>query len=250
MSERKSKFGQKQLFNYLSKDFHELVNNKQAMRAATETFLNNLIDELTLGIIFDVHRKHKINAFDLDVDENSEDVDAVDFEYLSHNTKKNQDCVCPNCDRAVAATRFASHLETCMGLGRTSRNASRRAVCNSKDNTTYSGLPSDDDDDVNWGSVKQRKKKKDKNGTKKSRGTPKKNYDQSDSIDSLNVDIEGEDEELTNLRDILRLQDHSNSTSPADSASSSGSSKKKEKSKNKKSNKRERRSPSPNSTLD
>lgn len=41
--------------------------------------------------------------------------------------KKQQDCVCPNCSRTLAAIRFAPHLEKCMGMGRnSSRIASKR----------------------------------------------------------------------------------------------------------------------------
>lgn len=173
MSERKNKFDQKQLFNYLAKDFHDLVSNKQALRAAIDIFFNNLIDELTLGIIFDLHRKYKTNAYSLDVDETSEDAEAGDVEIFSlPNVKKNQECVCPNptCNRTVGPVRFAKHLEQCMGMGRTPRNASRRAVCTSKDGVSYGGVTSDDDDDVDWNSGGQRKKKKDKNGSKKKGG--------------------------------------------------------------------------------
>lgn len=34
----------------------------------------------------------------------------------SANTKKAVDCTCPNCDRPVASSRFAPHLEKCMGI--------------------------------------------------------------------------------------------------------------------------------------
>ncbi|QQP51622.1 SAGA-associated factor 11 -like protein, partial [Caligus rogercresseyi] len=41
--------------------------------------------------------------------------------------KKQPECVCPNCSRNLAASRFAPHLEKCMGMGRnSSRIASRR----------------------------------------------------------------------------------------------------------------------------
>jgi len=41
--------------------------------------------------------------------------------------KKPAECVCPNCQRNMAASRFAPHLEKCMGMGRnSSRLASRR----------------------------------------------------------------------------------------------------------------------------
>ena len=43
-------------------------------------------------------------------------------------TKKQLECVCPNCQRNLAASRFAPHLEKCMGMGRnSSRIASRRS---------------------------------------------------------------------------------------------------------------------------
>lgn len=43
--------------------------------------------------------------------------------------KKQYECICPNCDRNLAASRFAPHLEKCMGMGRnSSRIASRRSV--------------------------------------------------------------------------------------------------------------------------
>lgn len=42
-------------------------------------------------------------------------------------TKRPAECVCPNCQRNMAASRFAPHLEKCMGMGRnSSRLASRR----------------------------------------------------------------------------------------------------------------------------
>ena len=42
-------------------------------------------------------------------------------------TKRPAECICPNCQRNMAASRFAPHLEKCMGMGRnSSRLASRR----------------------------------------------------------------------------------------------------------------------------
>ncbi|CAH0550175.1 unnamed protein product [Brassicogethes aeneus] len=239
----------KQLFNSLAKDFHELVQNKHELKASINNFFYNLVDEMAIGIIFDLHRKYKTNAYELDDSQDEEENKDVDV-FAEHNLKKTQECVCPNCDRAVAAIYFAPHLEKCMGMGRASsrsRNATRRVVANNKDSDggSYSGVASDDDKDVNWNLGDKRRKKKTRNGSKKSKGSTKKNYD-SEPLESLNVDVEGDDDDLTNLRDILHLQDHSNSTSPADSASSSqsSSSKKKDKSKSKKSSKRDKSSPS------
>lgn len=50
------------------KEFHEIVSNKEVLAASTEKFLNNIIDEITLGIIFDLHRKYKTDSFSLDSD--------------------------------------------------------------------------------------------------------------------------------------------------------------------------------------
>ena len=50
-------------------------------------------------------------------------------------TKKQLECVCPNCQRNLAASRFAPHLEKCMGMGRnSSRIASRRSQKALKEN--------------------------------------------------------------------------------------------------------------------
>lgn len=56
-----------------------------------------------------------------------------------------------------------------MGMGRnSSRIASRRIANNSKDLTTFSGVISDDDDDVDWSiGNDKRKRRKDRNGFKK-----------------------------------------------------------------------------------
>ena len=43
------------------------------------------------------------------------------------STKKQIDCVCPNCDRSMAAARFAPHLEKCLGMDTSgTRMTSRR----------------------------------------------------------------------------------------------------------------------------
>ncbi|KAI4469232.1 ataxin-7-like protein 3 [Holotrichia oblita] len=241
------------------KEFHEIVNNKEILKRTTEKFLNNLIDDLTLGIIFDAHRKFKTKAFNLDRDtspaEAEETPSNIDI-FGQHNMKKTQECVCPNCDRAVAASRFAPHLESCMGMGRFRSRNVRRVVNNNKDrdNSSYTGIASDDEDDADWNSGDKRsRKKKERNGAKKGKvcnglGTPKKNSE-NDCMDT--VDIEGdEDGDLASLRDIL--QDHSNGSSPVDSTTSSNSSttKKREKNKNKKNHKRDRTSPNVNSNVD
>ena len=45
------------------------------------------------------------------------------------STKKQYDCICPQCHRSLAAARFAPHLEKCMGMGAGSvtRHIARRS---------------------------------------------------------------------------------------------------------------------------
>lgn len=245
------------LFENLSEDFQEMMSDKLVLRNCIDKFIENLIDQFTLGIIFDLHRKYKINAYCLEVEDSDDDDDdsSESDVFQQVNIKKNQDCVCPNCDRAVGASRFAPHLETCMGMGRvsrSSRNASRRVANNKDKNDTssYGGIPSDDDDDVDWNSSeRKRNRKKDKNGGKKNRGTPKKNLEP-EPVEPLNVDIEGDDEELTILRDMLHLQDRRpNSASPAEGSGTSNTPKKRDKSK-KKNKTKDRSSPSTSMSLD
>lgn len=40
------------------------------------------------------------------------------------------ECVCPNCNRSLAAIRFAPHLEKCMGMGRSSSRLATRRIAN------------------------------------------------------------------------------------------------------------------------
>lgn len=40
------------------------------------------------------------------------------------------ECVCPNCERSLAAIRFAPHLEKCMGMGRSSSRIATRRIAN------------------------------------------------------------------------------------------------------------------------
>ena len=56
---------------------------------------------------------------------------------------------CPNCSsRTLAASRFAPHLEKCMGMGRnSSRVASRRLANTNKDSYRDGGHEEEDDDD-------------------------------------------------------------------------------------------------------
>ncbi|TKR64560.1 hypothetical protein L596_025070 [Steinernema carpocapsae] len=44
----------------------------------------------------------------------------------SNGFRSKYECPCPECGRVIAATRFAPHLENCLGMGRNASRAARR----------------------------------------------------------------------------------------------------------------------------
>ena len=81
-----------------------------------------------------------------------------------------------------------------MGMGRnSSRIASRRIANNSKDLTTYSGVISDDDDDVDWSvNNDKRKRRKDRNSLKKLKQPKSGNNSNSSNTGTLGAGNSGQ----------------------------------------------------------
>ncbi|XP_005111302.1 ataxin-7-like protein 3 isoform X2 [Aplysia californica] len=142
------------------------------MRAALDSIVEELIDEVSLGLCFEIHRSCKVgsmflNGFDDISDTEYAIIDRPGMDVLGQvPSKKNYECVCPNCQRNLAASRFAPHLEKCMGMGRnSSRIASRRIANNQKHGgSEESGQEDENDNDWNYApeSKRLRKLKKDK----------------------------------------------------------------------------------------
>lgn len=90
--------------------------------------------------------------------------------------KKQYECICPNCQRNLAASRFAPHLEKCMGMGRNSSRIASKRIANStvKNNMNDSDVE-EYDNDADWNYYcndnKKNKRKKEKNGTAISSGS-------------------------------------------------------------------------------
>ncbi len=126
--------------------------------------LDDIIDELSIGVCFEVHRSIKLNYFHLDdLFRNQTTQHHAVHQPASHltfqtsspcqsaklplctlpyydvfglplNQKKQIDCSCPSCGRLVAATRLAPHLEKCMGMGRSSSRLASRRLTQSSSN--------------------------------------------------------------------------------------------------------------------
>ncbi|XP_078581546.1 ataxin-7-like protein 3 [Branchiostoma floridae x Branchiostoma japonicum] len=140
--------------------------------------LSELVDDVVLGLCFDVHRSCKMGTFFVDdVDpaelKEFEIVDQVGLDIFGQpvSSKKQYECECPNCGRTISANRFAPHLEKCMGMGRnSSRIASKRLQ-----NTGKCESEGDDDDDNDWTyGEKKKKKKSDKKANSPRQSKPSK----------------------------------------------------------------------------
>ncbi|XP_066554706.1 ataxin-7-like protein 3 isoform X4 [Amia ocellicauda] len=150
-----------------------LDNSK--LEAIAHDIYTDLIDDSCLGLCFEVHRAVKCGYFFLDEGDpdNTKDYEIVDQPGVDifgqvYNQWKNKECVCPNCNRSIAASRFAPHLEKCLGMGRNSSRIANRRIASSN-NMNKSESDQEDNDDINdndwsYGSEKKAKKRKsDKN---------------------------------------------------------------------------------------
>uniref|UniRef100_A0A8C6XT83 Ataxin-7-like protein 3 n=1 Tax=Naja naja TaxID=35670 RepID=A0A8C6XT83_NAJNA len=130
-----------------------LDNSK--LEALAHDIYTDLIEDACLGLCFEVHRAVKCGYFFLDdTDPDSmKDFEIVDQPGLDifgqvYNQWKTKECVCPNCSRSIAASRFAPHLEKCLGMGRNSSRIANRRIASSN-NMNKSESDQEDNDDIN-----------------------------------------------------------------------------------------------------
>ncbi|XP_050071272.1 SAGA-associated factor 11 homolog [Anopheles maculipalpis] len=150
----------------LIREFRRFMSDPETREKAANYLYESLVDETILGIVYEVHHAFKTGS-GAAVEGEPEDskpytiVDQPDMDVFgSSNTKKAIDCHCPNCNRIVAASRFAPHLEKCMGMGRNSSRIASRRIANTRDVGTgnYFGGDEDDEDDADWSGEKRKKK--------------------------------------------------------------------------------------------
>ncbi|CAH3130986.1 unnamed protein product [Pocillopora meandrina] len=149
------------------------------------SIVNELIDEAIVGVCLDIHRSVKQGVYS--VLEQSDEKIMKQFEVVDRDgldvfgqgpLKKQVECICPSCQRNMAANRFAPHLEKCLGMGRnSSRLASRRLATTGK---LIDGDDDDDnyfDDDWTWNSDRKpgKKNKRDRGNSPRRAKAPRKN---------------------------------------------------------------------------
>lgn len=145
-----------------------------------DEYMMELIDEVTCGLCFEIHRSCKKGFFFLDESdaESLKQFQIVNKKGLdvfgqSPSNKKQIECSCPNCHRNLAASRFAPHLEKCMGMGRiSSRIASRRIAssgnqCIKKESDRDSNDSDEDGDTIYRPDKKSKRSKKEKSKKRK-----------------------------------------------------------------------------------
>ncbi|KAM9295959.1 ataxin-7-like protein 3 [Gastrophryne carolinensis] len=170
-----------------------LDNSK--LEAIAHDIYTDLLEDTCLGLSFEVHRAVKCGYFLLDETdpESMKDFEIVDQPGVDifgqvYNQWKSKECVCPNCNRSIAASRFAPHLEKCLGMGRNSSRIANRRIASSN-NMNKSESDQEDNDDVNdndwsYGSekkAKKRKSEKNPNSPRRSKSIKHKNGDLSNA---------------------------------------------------------------------
>ncbi|XP_056607874.1 ataxin-7-like protein 3 isoform X6 [Triplophysa dalaica] len=166
------------------------------LEALAHDVYSDLVEDACLGLCFEVHRSVKQGYFFLDEtdQESLKDFEIVDQPGVDifgqvYNQWKNKECVCPNCNRSIAASRFAPHLEKCLGMGRNSSRIANRRIASSN-NTSKSESDQEDNDDINdndwsYGSEKKPKKRKSEknpNSPRRSKSLKHKNGELSSSV--------------------------------------------------------------------
>lgn len=156
-----------ELVKEINKHFKNYLSNPENLESASNTLLDDIIEDAILGVVFEVHMERKTRLHEILLgepeDEKFKIIDAPDLDIFGQAPgKKNYECICPSCNRSLAASRFAPHLEKCMGMGRnSSRLASRRIQTTANKETA--GSISDDEDDADWTvNVEKRSKSKKK----------------------------------------------------------------------------------------
>ncbi|XP_071519360.1 ataxin-7-like protein 3 isoform X2 [Panulirus ornatus] len=158
----------------------------ETLDVMAQMICQELVDDAILNVVFEVHQSVKTGLMMLELGSAEEEhkflqVNAEGLDVFGQApVKKQHECICPSCSRNLAASRFAPHLEKCMGMGRnSSRIASRRIQNSTKENAQnlYWGSDDDDDDD---GVIDRKRKKRDKNSPRRSKNAKVK----SDSVSS------------------------------------------------------------------
>lgn len=154
----------------------EEMQDPEKLEIASNNMFNSLFDNILFGSVLEEYFDHESGKNDALEGEQDESMNKLPTTidgniFADKNNKKPIDCHCPNCQTKVAASRFAPHLEKCMGMGRNSSRIASRRIANARESISALSMHlSDDEDDMEWAGEKRRKKLpggRSNNGSKK-----------------------------------------------------------------------------------
>lgn len=122
-SDQDHPIGEPQVTDKLMDEYSTSSSSNIAVISEEEKLLESLIDDVIVCECLQIHRAAKMGfIFTEPSDElyRIKEGAGLDVFGQSLNKKKQYNCTCPNCNRNLAASRLAPHLEKCMGLGRSS----------------------------------------------------------------------------------------------------------------------------------
>ncbi|XP_062520229.1 ataxin-7-like protein 3 [Corticium candelabrum] len=131
------------------KKFHEQL----------EVTINDMVDDVIVTSCAEIYKALVCGYYqwlsDSELSDHEVVVDEIGKDVFGHPPlKKSVDCTCPNCERVIAVSRFAPHLEKCMGMGRNSSRLARRRV----PYTDKDAASGEDDDGDEW-NIRQNQRK-------------------------------------------------------------------------------------------
>lgn len=103
-------------------EFRKFMRDPSNLEIATNYLYNSLLDETILGCVFEVHYTTTSGLSDAleGIPEQQDQFNIVDMPDIdifgATNTKIAMVCTCPKCFQGVSASRFAPHMEKCMGM--------------------------------------------------------------------------------------------------------------------------------------
>lgn len=154
----------------------EEMQDPEKLDIASNSLFDSMLDNVIFGIaleLYFVKQTRLLEAIEGQEEETEHELPSAPDSNIfpDKNNKKPTDCHCPNCQSKVAASRFAPHLEKCMGMGRNSSRIASRRIANARENISAMSMQvSDDEEDTEWSGEKKRKKlpsSRSNNGSKK-----------------------------------------------------------------------------------
>ncbi|XP_075219180.1 SAGA-associated factor 11 homolog isoform X2 [Lycorma delicatula] len=171
----------------VEKKFEEDISSEGVIDVLPELILNYLFEEAILEVVFEVHRAERTSIQEQCII--SED-DAKLYSIIESNdgdifgqqfVKKSSICRCPRCQRPLSASVFTTHLQNCVGKGRSSARIASLRIANNCIRNAYGGMSDEDDDDWIAGPEKAKKRKlietkksQDKNNIRRGKNQNKK----------------------------------------------------------------------------